>query len=118
MAGFLQRLTSLVQDPPPDYAIEVTEAGLAYSRPAAGAPPAFQPLEPGILAVSPLTDNVLKPDALADALRKITGATSSRKRGGAVLILPDYAARVAVLSFDQFPKDRDEQRALVRFRMK
>lgn len=118
MLPLLQRLSNLVQDPPPDYVIEISESGLAYARPAAGAVPAFQPLEPGVLAVSPLVDNVLKPDALADAIRVITGPGSGRKRGRAVLILPDYSARVAVLSFDQFPTDVEEQRALVRFRMK
>jgi len=35
-----------------------------------------------------------------------------------MVILPDFAARMAVLDFSQFPADPDEQRALVRFRMK
>ena len=45
-------------------------------------------------------------------------AQSGRKRGRAVLILPDFCARVAVLEFDSFPTDPKEQMSLVRFRMK
>lgn len=118
MANLLQKLAGLLQDPPPDWVFEITEEGIAYARPSAGTPPAFVPLEPGVLNVSPLTDNVLKPDALADKIRAIVGAGGGRKRGSAVVILPDYSARVAVLGFDQFPNDAREQLSLVRFRMK
>jgi type IV pilus assembly protein PilM len=78
--------------------------------------PAFQPLEPGTLAVSPLADNILKPDAFADRVRAIAGAAARKRR--AVLILPDYCARVAVLDFDKFPADPREQSSLVKFRIK
>ncbi|MBC7928799.1 MAG: hypothetical protein H7039_24410 [Bryobacteraceae bacterium] len=119
MATLLQRLASLVQDPLPDFVFEITESGVAFARPATGAPPGFAPLEPGILSISPMTDNVLRPDALADRIRSLEGAeTSRKKRGSAVVILPDYASRVAVLAFDQFPADPKDQLALVRFRMK
>src|SRR5262245_45967504 len=103
MPPFLQKLARLVQDPPPDYVFELSEAGIAFARPAAAQPPSFQPLEPGVLSVSPIADNVLKPDLLAGGIAAITGSGSGRKKGTAVLILPDYSARVAVLSFDQFP---------------
>jgi type IV pilus assembly protein PilM len=82
------------------------------------AQPAFEPLDAGVITPSPMTDNVLKADALADAVRRLTGASTGRKRGRAVLILPDFCARVAVLEFDTFPTDPKEQQSLVRFRMK
>jgi type IV pilus assembly protein PilM len=114
MASSLMRL---IQDPPPDYIFELSEGGIAYVRP--GTPqPAFEPLEAGILAPSPIADNVLKADALADKVRALAGIPAGRKRGRAVLILPDYCARVAVLEFDSFPTDPKEQLSLVRFRMK
>jgi type IV pilus assembly protein PilM len=94
----------------------VSEAGIAWARPASPQP-AFQPLEPGTISVSPLADNVHLADALADKVRAITGG-GSMKRRGAVVILPDYCARVAVLEFDSFPADPKEQLSLVRFRMK
>lgn len=119
MLSFLTRFASLLQDPPPDYVFELSEAGIAYARPGAAFQAAFHPLEPGILSISPLADNVQKADAFADAVRAITGGgQAGRKRGRAVVILPDYAARVAVLGFDQFPTDPKEQNSLVRFRMK
>lgn len=118
MASFLQKFANLLHDPAPDYVFEVSEAGIAWARPGISMTPAFQPLEPGVLAVSPLADNVVRADALAAAIRGITGAGSGRKRGRAVVILPDYCARVAVLHFEQFPSDPREQLPLVRFRMK
>lgn len=114
MGSFLHKLAHLLQDPMPDFIFEVSESGIAYARP--GTAPSFQPLEEGVLHVSPLSDNVLKPDALAEAVRGIVGHSVRKRR--AVLILPDYSARVAVLGFDQFPADPREQASLVRFRMK
>jgi type IV pilus assembly protein PilM len=114
MANVLMRL---IEDPPPDFIFELSEGGIAYVRPGV-LQPAFEPLEPGVLSPSPITDNVLRADALSDAVRKIAGPASGRKRGRAVLILPDYCARVAILEFDKFPTDPKEQLALVRFRMK
>jgi type IV pilus assembly protein PilM len=114
MANVLQKL---LQDPPPEYVIEITEAGLAYIRP--GLPhPAFRPLGRGVLSVSPVADNVMRPDAFADAVRSIMPGPPGRKRRPAVLLLPDYSARVSILEFDQFPSTPPEQLALVRFRMK
>jgi type IV pilus assembly protein PilM len=107
---------SFLQDPIPEYAFEVSEAGIAWARPALGQV-AFQPIDPGTVVVSPLADNVHRADALADKVRAITGGTQ-KKRSPAVLILPDYCARVAVLEFDNFPSDPKEQLSLIRFRMK
>jgi type IV pilus assembly protein PilM len=107
----------LIQDPPPDYIFELSEGGIAYVRP--GSPqPAFEPLEPGVLVPSPMADNVLKADVLAAKVKSLVGGVTGRKRGRAVLILPDFCARVAVLEFDAFPTDPREQLSLVRFRMK
>jgi len=48
----------------------------------------------------------------------LAATNGARKTHEAALILPDFSTRVAVLDFEQFPSDRDEQMALVRFRMK
>lgn len=110
-------LMKFIQDPPPEYVFELSEGGIAYVRPGM-AQPAFESLDPGVIVTSPVADNVLKQDALADKVRAAIGATAGRKRGRTVLILPDYCARVAVLEFDTFPTDPKEQASLVRFRMK
>ena len=114
----LSGLKHLVTEPLPDLAFEVSENGIAWARPRAAAPPAVESLEPGVLGVSPLRDNVLKPPAFNAAVAKIAGATGARKRRKAVLILPDFCARTAVLDFDSFPSNAEEQMSLLRFRMK
>jgi type IV pilus assembly protein PilM len=111
------RLRHLLTEPPPDYVFELSESGIAWAKPGAGQPQ-LEVLEPEVLSVSPLRDNVLKPDVLRASVAKIVGANGTRKRRRAVLILPDFCARVAVLDFDTFPKDETEQMSLVRFRMK
>lgn len=114
--ALIDSFRGLLQDPAPEYAFEISEAGIAYIRP--GSPsPLFEPLAEGVIAVSPLRDNIVKPEVLSAKIRAIAGE-GSKKRRTAALILPDYCARVAVLEFDSFPKDRQEQASLVRFRMK
>jgi type IV pilus assembly protein PilM len=118
--ALFDQLKQLLADPPPEFAFELSEAGIAWTGPAAkGAARRvqFEPLEPGILSVSPLRDNVLNSEVLAAKVRAIVGA-SPRKKREAAIILPDYCARVAVLEFDAFPKDPAEQQSLVRFRLK
>ena len=45
-------------------------------------------------------------------------ANGNRKRRDVALILPDYSSRIAVLDFDDFPSNADEQLTLIRFRIK
>ena len=111
-------LSRLLSDPPPPLAFELSEAGISIARSPKAPELTFLPLAPGIISVSPLRDNVLQPDELAAAVRNAVPANGTRKRRDAVLILPDYCARVAVLDFDSFPADVKEQQSLVRFRMK
>lgn len=115
----LDSISSLFEDPPPPLAFELSEAGVAVAR--LGGPKTeldFRPLKPGVLAVSPLKDNVLVPDELLAAVREMAPQNGSRKRRDAALILPDYSTRVAVLDFDSFPSDPKEQSSLVRFRIR
>jgi type IV pilus assembly protein PilM len=109
-----KQITRLVKDPPPDHVFELSEAGIAYAR---NSDTGFQAFEPGVLAVSPVADNLLRPDALASALARIAPANGNKRRPTAV-ILPDYAARVSLLDFDSFPSTPEEQLPLVRFRVK
>ena len=95
-------LAALFNDPPPAYAFELSEAGIASADVAKGQT-AFHPLSAGTISVSPLRDNILMPDELAAAVRGLAPVNGNRKRRDAALILPDYCARVAVLDFDSFP---------------
>jgi type IV pilus assembly protein PilM len=114
----LARLAGLLKDPPPVYAFELSEAGIAAAH-ISGAPrTSFSALERDVISVSPLRDNVLRPEALLNQVRSLAPADGNRKRRRAALILPDYAVRVTVLDFDDFPTDQREQASLVRFRLK
>ena len=107
----------LLKDPPPSYAFELSESGIAFAKIGATPQINFQPFEPGVLSVSPVHDNIQKPELLAEQINALVPPDGTRKRRAA-LILPDYCSRLAVLDFDAFPSAHEEQRALVRFRMK
>src|SRR3954452_8981564 len=106
----LDKLRSVLQEPPPAMAFEVSEAGIAAARIGARAELDFYPLKPGTLAVSPLKENVIDPDEFTMAVRAVANSQSSRKRKDVALILPDYCTRMAVVDFDSFPSDAKEER--------
>lgn len=114
----LDALKRLVQEPPPAMAFEISESGIAAARIGQNGIVEFRPLKPGVLSVSPLRENVLEPAEFAEAVRALWAGPGSRKRREVALILPDYATRIAVLDFDEFPSDVKEQLSLVRFRLK
>lgn len=113
----MSALAHLWKDPPPSYAFELSEAGIAFARIGPAPQIHFQPFEEGMLSMSPVHDNIQKPEELLSRISALAPQNGNRKRRAA-LILPDYCARVAVLDFDAFPGAPEEQRALVRFRMK
>jgi type IV pilus assembly protein PilM len=113
--SFLNQITRLVKDPPPSHLFELSEAGLAYAQ---GTTTGFQAFEPGTLVASPVEDNILRGDAILSTIQRLSPAGAAKKRRGAAVILPDYAARVTVLDFDSFPTVAEEQASLVRFRVK
>jgi len=115
---FLDTFKSVLTDPPPGMAFEVSEAGIAAARIGARAELEFQPLRPGVLAVSPLKENVVEEQEFRTAVKSLSSTQASRKRKGAALILPDYSVRTTVLDFDHFPADAKEQLSLIRFRLK
>jgi len=109
-----KQIARLVKDPPPDHIFELSEAGIAYAR---NGETGFQIFEAGVLAVSPVADNLLRPDAVMSALAHIAPPNGNKRRP-ATVILPDYATRVSLLDFDSFPSAPEEQLPLVRFRVK
>lgn len=115
--SFLNSITRFIQDPEPEYIFEISEGGIAYVRPGASRQPAFEPLPNDVLSISPLRDNILRPEYFATKIAALAGPTG-KKRRRSVLILPDFCSRVAVLDFDKFPDKPEEQASLVRFRMK
>ena len=114
----LDKLKSILQDPPPAMAFEISEAGIAAARIGATAELQWQPLKPGTLSVSPLKENVIDAGEFSEAVRSLAATQSTRKRKDVALILPDFSTRTTVLDFDSFPSDAKEQASLVRFRLK
>lgn len=114
----LEKLRSVLEDPPPAMAFEISEAGIAAARIGARTEMEFQPLKEGTLTVSPLKENVADPDDFMKAVRALAGTQSARRRRDVGLILPDFSARISVLDFDNFPTDAKEQASLIRFRLK
>jgi type IV pilus assembly protein PilM len=99
-------------------AFELSEAGIAMARMGATTELDFRPLKAGVLAISPLKDNVMMPDELSFAVRDLVPKNGKSKRRDAALILPDYCTRIAVLDFDTLPSDVKEQTSLIRFRIR
>ena len=116
--GALSKVAAIFRDPPPELAFEISEGGVSMARTRNPGNVLFQELRPGVLSISPLHDNVVLEDELSAAIGALIPAGNSRKKYHAALILPDYSARLSVLEFDSFPEKEEEQRALVRFRLK
>jgi type IV pilus assembly protein PilM len=114
----LDTLKSVLLDPPPGMAFEVSEAGIAAARIGSRTELDFRALEPGVLEISPLKENVLNEAAFTNAVKALATAHNARKGKDAALILPDFSTRTTVLDFDSFPSAPEEQLALIRFRLK
>jgi type IV pilus assembly protein PilM len=112
------KLRRLLDEPPPEFVFEFSEAGIAWAHRAKTLSSGFQPFTEEVLSVNPVRDNVLLPEQLQETVGKLVPTSPHRRRRLAAVILPDYCSRVAVLDFDTFPSDVQEQQALVRFRVK
>jgi type IV pilus assembly protein PilM len=59
----------------------------------------------------------LRPQSFREALERLVGAPAQQRRTAA-LVIPDYAVRMAVLDFQEFPAAEAERTALLRFRLR
>ena len=114
--SLLDSLQSVLKDPPPEYAFEISASGIAMLRTRPPATLQFAPLEEGVLVPSPIKENILNVPAFTAAIRKLVPASGGRRT--AALILPDHAMRLAVLEFENLPEKEEERMALVRFRLR
>jgi type IV pilus assembly protein PilM len=114
----LDRLKRLVKDPPPEFAFEVSSEGLAWAETASPSEMGVHEFQDEALRVNPVKPNFADASTLARALRECLPPPARPAVRLAVLVLPDYCARVSVLDFDSFPQLAEEQLALVRFRVK
>ncbi|HVW08330.1 MAG TPA: hypothetical protein VHC90_07090 [Bryobacteraceae bacterium] len=114
--SFLDTIQSFLKDPPPEFAFEISAAGIAMSRTRPPAVAQRMPLPEGVVVPSPVKENVTDPAVFADAVRKLVPNPSGHPL--VTLILPDNAMRLSVLDFDNLPEKEEERTALIRFRLK
>ena len=107
---------TLLKDPPPTHAFELSEAGIAFA-PYRGSPAArIRAFRARRLLVSPVHDNIQQPHVLLEHIRALAARQrpqAPRRADSAGLLRARRRAR-----FRHFPVDADEQLALVRFRLK
>ena len=113
----LDQIQRWVKEPPPEYLFEISERGLAFVQPRNPSSLRVSPLSEKALAVSPSEPNIIRVDVFQNAFPK-NGNGGGPRRAKAGLVIPDYAARVSVLDFDELPADEEQRLALVRFRLK
>lgn len=112
-------LLGFLKEPPPEFVFEIAANGIAMSR--TRPPMAVQtvPLVAGVIAPSPVRENILEPDVFAEAVRRLAPPAAGRNgKRRAALILPDNCVRIAVLDFDALPAKEEERRPLINFRLR
>lgn len=106
-----------ISEPPPDHMFEVTETCISGVSPRNPTQSRQEILGERALAPSPSAPNVLKPHLFREALPRVTG-TAAPKRPATALVIPDYAVRMTILDFEEFPAGEAERIPLIRFRLR
>lgn len=113
--SIIDRLQRWIAEPAPDHLFEMTETSLASASPRAPGQQKSDVLVERALTASPASPNLLKPQLYREAL--LRAGTAPRKTATA-LVIPDYAVRMAILDFEEFPSGEQEREALLRFRLR
>jgi type IV pilus assembly protein PilM len=114
LLDYVQRWT---KEPPPEYFFEVSQRGIAWTHPRHGGTVRVHSFPENALDVSPVQPNMLRSDLLDGSVPNVSGKNNQR-RIKAGLVVPDYAVRISVLDFEEFPSDEEQRLALVRFRLR
>ena len=112
-----------IPEPPPDRLFEITETSLAGASPRSPGEIRQQVFLERSLAASPSAPNLLKPHLYRGALAQVSGSgaagrSAAPKQSATALVIPDYAVRMAILDFEEFPPREEERNALIRFRLR
>lgn len=113
----MDRIQRWITEPPPDHLFEITETCLAGASPRAPNQARQEILGERALAPSPSAPNLLKPHLFREALPRVSGSLPARRTGTA-LVIPDYAVRMSIVDFEEFPVGDEERAALLRFRLR
>src|ERR1700761_572062 len=106
-----------ISEPPPDHLFEITETCLAAVSPRNPSQSRQEILGERALTPSPSAPNLLKPHLFREALPRVTGSAAP-KRTATALVIPDYAVRMTILDFEEFPANDSERIPLLRFRLR
>src|SRR5450755_2884269 len=106
-----------LSDPPPDHVFEISEFALAGVSPREPDRQNRERLTNRGLTASPSLPNIVRPQLYREALPKIAAANGARRLTTA-LIIPDYAVRMAIVDFEEFPPREEDRIALLRFRLR
>jgi type IV pilus assembly protein PilM len=116
-------LTSWLASPPPDAAIQIAPEAVSVAILGfRGGEPvvqgyAIEPLSAGVLAASLTATNVPGRPAVAEAIQRALDRVGVRpKRVG--LVIPDPAARVSLVRFDQVPARQEDLEQLIRWQIR
>ena len=113
---FAEEVKRWLSDPPPDQLFEISAFSLVGVSPRNPHQQRQEALVEAGLTASPSLPNVTKPQLYRNALDKVAGKSSARRR--IALVIPDYAVRMAILDFEEFPANDHERIALLRFRLR
>jgi type IV pilus assembly protein PilM len=78
---------------------------------------AVEPLPPGAVMPSTVDTNIVQPDAVSSALRRVFSRIPAGSAPIALLV-PDLVVRVFILPFDNLPRRADDALPLLRWRLK
>ena len=106
-----------LSDPPPDHVFEISEFALAGVSPRQPDLQNRERFRDRGLTASPSLPNFVRPQLYRDALPKLSSANGARRMTTA-LVIPDYAVRMAILDFEEFPTKEQERVSLLRFRLR
>ena len=116
-------LASWLASPPLEAALEISPAAVSVavlggrsSNPVVQGY-AVEPLPPGAVTPSLTSTNIADPDAVARALDSACQSLGLKPKRVA-LVIPDVAAKVSLVRFDQTPTRRDDLNQLIRWQVK
>ncbi|HEX3681742.1 MAG TPA: hypothetical protein VHU83_04305 [Bryobacteraceae bacterium] len=113
----VEHIQRWISEPPPDNLFEITETCLSAASPRNPSQSRQEILGERALAASPSAPNLLKPHLFREALPRVTGSAAP-KRSATALVIPDYAVRMTILDFEEFPATDAERIPLLRFRLR
>jgi len=110
-------MANWLSDPPPDHVFEISEFALAGVSPRQPELQNRERFKDRGLTASPSLPNLIRPQLYRDALPKVSAGNGARRMTTA-LVIPDYAVRMAILDFEEFPAKDEERLSLLRFRLR